>query len=68
MPEVADIGDIEVDGKGDDPIMKIGSAAVRVVTGEVVMEVAPLLVVETDTVELLHKLWLKPVLENKGGA
>lgn len=63
-PEVADIGDIEVDGIGDDPIMKIGSAAVGVVAGEV----APLLVVEKDTVELLHKFWLKPVLENKGGA
>lgn len=53
-PEVADIGEIEVDGNADDPNMKTG-AAVGAVAEEVVMEVAPLLVVAKDTVELLHK-------------
>lgn len=55
MPEVAAIGEIEVDGNGDDPNRKTGAAAVDAVAEEVVMEEAPLLVVGKETVELLHK-------------
>lgn len=53
-PEVADVGELD-DGTVDDPNLKIGAAVEGIVAEVVVTEVAPLLEVAKDVVELLNK-------------